>query len=90
MKVLLTKILLTAGLALMAALPAQAQLAVPNEAGITYGHVHLNVSDVEVHKQVWVEHFGGEPIERGPVVGVKLPNFILLLTERAPTDSTLP
>ena len=32
--------------------------AVPNDAGLTYGHVHLNVSDVELHKQLWVEHFG--------------------------------
>ena len=39
--------------------PATAQLAVPNEAGLTYGHVHLNVSDIEFYKRLWVEHFGG-------------------------------
>jgi len=82
------KVLLAAAAALLMARPAPAQLAVPNEAGITFGHVHLNVSDVEVHKRLWVEHFGGELIERGPIVGVKLPNFILLFTEREPTGGT--
>ena len=37
---------------------AQAQLAVPNEAGLAYGHVHLNVTDMELHKQLWGEKAG--------------------------------
>ncbi len=65
--------------------PAQAQLAVPNEAGITYGHVHLNVSDIEVHKKLWVEWFGGEVVERGPLTTIRLANFIIALNEREPT-----
>ena len=36
--------------------PAYSQLAVPNDAGLTYGHVHLNVTDIELHKKLWVEH----------------------------------
>ena len=80
MKWLLTVV---AVLALVA--PAQAQLAVPNEAGITYGHVHLNVSDIEVHKKLWVEWFGGEVVEKGPLTAVRLPNFLIALTEREPT-----
>ena len=45
--------------------PAHAQLAVPNDAGLTFGHVHLNVSDIELHKQLWVEHFGGVVTQKG-------------------------
>ena len=69
--------------------PAQAQLAVPNEAGITYGHVHLNVSDIEVHKKLWVEWFGGEVVEKGPLTAVRLPNFLIALTEREPTGPSV-
>ena len=68
-----------------AAPPAEAQLATPNANGITYGHVHLNVSDVEVHKKLWVDFFGGEVVEKGPLTSVRLPNFLIALTEREPT-----
>ncbi len=68
--------------------PATAQLAVPNEAGLTYGHVHLNVSDIELHKRLWVEHFGGEVIEKGPLTVVRFPNFLVALTEKEPTGGS--
>ena len=48
------RLLLTTVALLSLVSPGYAQLAMPNEAGLTYGHVHLNVSDVEFHKQVWV------------------------------------
>lgn len=72
-------------LALVFAPPAGAQLATPNDNGITYGHVHLNVSDIEVHKKLWVEWFGGEVVQKGPLTAIKLPNFLIALTEREPT-----
>jgi len=53
------RLLLISALALLVAQPASAQLARPNAAGVTFGHVHLNVRDVEIHKQLWVEHFEG-------------------------------
>jgi catechol 2,3-dioxygenase-like lactoylglutathione lyase family enzyme len=65
--------------------PSYAQLAPMNEAGMTYGHVHINVSDLELHKRLWVEHFGGEVVQRGPITAVKVPNMLIVLTERAPT-----
>ena len=67
------------------ATPALGQLATPNPAGLTYGHVHLNVSDMELHKRIWVEHFGGVVVEKGPLTAVRLPNMLVALTERAPT-----
>lgn len=79
------RLLSTAALALLIAAPAHAQLASFDDAGMTYGHVHLNVSDLELHKELWVEHFGGEIVERGPLTAIKFPSLILILTEREPT-----
>jgi catechol 2,3-dioxygenase-like lactoylglutathione lyase family enzyme len=76
---------LTAAVALLLAAPAGAQLAAPNDLGVTFAHVHLNVADVEVHKRLWVEHFGGVVVEKGPLTTVKFPNFLIVLTEQAPT-----
>ena len=67
------------------AIPALGQLATPNPAGLTYGHVHLNVADMELHKRIWVEHFGGLVVEKGPLTAVRLPNMLVALTEREPT-----
>lgn len=67
---------------------AVAQLATPNANGITYGHVHLNVTDMELHKRLWVEHFDGVVVERGPLTTIRLPNMIIALTERAPTTGS--
>lgn len=57
--------------------PAHAQLAPPNSAGITYGHVHLTVKDIELHKRLWVDHFGGTVVQKGPLTAVKLPNMLI-------------
>ena len=76
----LTSLLLTSGL--------RAQLAVPDEAGLAYGHVHLNVSDVEQHKRMWVEFFGGTVVEKNALNVIKMPNMIILLTARAPTGGS--
>jgi hypothetical protein len=32
--------------------PTHAQLAPPSAAGITFGHVHMNVRDIEVQKKL--------------------------------------
>lgn len=65
--------------------PAFAQLAVPSAAGLTYGHVHLNVTDTAEHQRLWVEHFGAEVVEKGPLTALKFPNMIILLRENPPT-----
>lgn len=75
-------------LLVLLALPASAQLAVPNADGITYGHVHLNVSDIEVHKKLWVEYFGGEVVQKGPLTAVRFPNLLVVLSETTPTGGS--
>jgi catechol 2,3-dioxygenase-like lactoylglutathione lyase family enzyme len=79
------KTLIAASALLLAvAAPARAQLSPMNAAGITYGHVHLNVADVEVHKKLWVDTFGGVFVQKGPLMTVKFPNMLIALTQRAP------
>ena len=68
--------------------PASAQLAVPDEAGLVYGHVHLNVSDIDEHERIWVEHFGGVAFQKGRVRGVWLPGTLIAFTERTPTGGS--
>ncbi|MGE0448827.1 MAG: VOC family protein [Vicinamibacterales bacterium] len=70
---------------LMAAGAASAQLSPKNAAGVTYGHVHLNVGDIEVHKTLWVEQFGGVLVSKGPLTAVKFPNMLIAFAQRAPS-----
>ena len=82
------RFLLTGTLLLLLASPASAQLAGPNAAGVRFGHVHLNVADLEVHKKLWVEHFDGVVEERGRLTSVKFPGMLLVLSEREPAGDS--
>jgi catechol 2,3-dioxygenase-like lactoylglutathione lyase family enzyme len=55
---------------------------------MTFGHIHLNVRDVEFHKKFWVEQFGGEVVVKGPLTTIKYPNLLIILTQRAPTGGS--
>jgi catechol 2,3-dioxygenase-like lactoylglutathione lyase family enzyme len=78
-------VLIALGLLLTVGGTARAQLSPMNAAGVTYGHVHLNVADVEVHKKLWVDMFGGTFVQKGPLMAVKFPNMLIALNQRAPT-----
>ena len=82
------RVLIALTLIALAISNVQAQLAVPNENGLAYGHVHLNVSDIERHKQLWVDHFGGTVVEKGPLTAIKMPNMVVILTEQTPTGGS--
>jgi catechol 2,3-dioxygenase-like lactoylglutathione lyase family enzyme len=79
------KLLLVLILPLLALAPASAQLADPNNTGIAMGHVHLNVADPELHRQIWIDHFDAVPLEREGLTGVKIPGMLLLFRQQAPT-----
>lgn len=68
-----------------ASIAAQAQLATPNIDGLTYGHIHLNVADIDAHTAIWTEHFGAEVVTRGPLTAVRMPNVVVIFTEREPS-----
>ena len=82
------RLLLILGLTASLLAPAKAQLAPPNEAGFTMGHVHLNVNDVELNRKFWIDIFGAMPLKREGLPGVKLPGMLILFTKKAPTGSS--
>jgi predicted enzyme related to lactoylglutathione lyase len=75
---------------LLPLLPLTAQLTPPNDAGITMGHVHLNVKDVDVQKKFWTEQFGATPLinERPQLPGVKVPGMLILFYKKDPIHGT--
>ena len=75
--------------ALLLSIPAIAQLQPPNDAGISFGHLHLNVRDVDVQKKFWTELFGAKPLAREGLTGVKIPGMIVLLRKQEPTGSSV-
>lgn len=74
-------------LALAVPASASAQLLAAKEGPLVYGHHHLNVSNVEESRQFWLM-LGGAPFTFGTVQGLKLPNVLILLAQRAPTGGS--
>jgi catechol 2,3-dioxygenase-like lactoylglutathione lyase family enzyme len=64
-----------------------AQLAPPNEAGITTGHMHLVVRDVQASKAFFVG-LGGAAVKLGQIEGVKFPGVVFLLRQGEPTGGS--
>ena len=67
--------------------PSLAQLNPPNSIGVTVGHMHLNVSDVEAAKKFYLE-LGGTAIKFNAFEGVKYPGVILLFRKADPTTGS--
>jgi hypothetical protein len=66
---------------------SEAQLAPPNDAGITTGHMHLVVGDVQASKAFFVG-LGGSPVTLGQIEGVKFPGVVFLLRQGEPTGGS--
>src|SRR6266700_542283 len=75
------QLLLALTLVVLAVVPAFAQLAAPNSAGVAIGHVHLNANDVEVQKKFWTE-VGGKIVNREKLVMVQFPGIYVLLRKQ--------
>ena len=75
----------TLALALICIVPAWPQLAPPNEAGMSMGHLHLNVTDIEAQTRFWVSQFDAKPLSREGLPGVKVPGMLILFNKVAPT-----
>jgi hypothetical protein len=67
---------------------ANAQLATPDTTGISYGHLHMNVSDVEQHTRLWEQYFGGKRVSKGSLQAIQFPNMLILLTAQTPTGGS--
>ena len=70
---------------LLWATPAVAQLAEPNQVGVTMGHVHLAVKDVDAHKQFWISVMGGTLVKNGPLELIQFPGVFIMLRKAEPS-----
>jgi len=65
--------------------PASAQLAPPNDAGITLGHIHLLVKDVAAQQRFWTEMMGGSLVMNDRLAMIRFPGIYILLRQGEPT-----
>jgi hypothetical protein len=68
-------------LCLLFTVPAWAQLAPPNQAGVTMGHIHLAVKDVDAQKAFWTNIMGGKLVKNGPLEMVELPGVYIMFRQ---------
>jgi catechol 2,3-dioxygenase-like lactoylglutathione lyase family enzyme len=83
------KLILILGLAML--IPASAswaQVAKPNDAGVSMGHVHFLVPDVEAAKTFWTA-MGGVPGKLGPNDVFKFPGVLILVRKGDGTTPTV-
>ena len=67
------RILLFCIAAVVAVMPASAQLTAAKDAPVAMGHHHINATDMEMHRMFWGPLLGGEPVKLGPIEGFKFP-----------------
>jgi catechol 2,3-dioxygenase-like lactoylglutathione lyase family enzyme len=65
-------------LAAALAIPAAGQLAAPNAAGVSLGHLHLYVSDVAAQQKFWAM-MGGVPVANQRLEMIQFPGVFILL-----------
>jgi len=67
---------------------AEAQLAMPGEAGVVMGQVGLVVSDLDAQKEFWAE-LGGTPVQNGHLQMIEFPGAYVVLQQGQPTGGTV-
>jgi catechol 2,3-dioxygenase-like lactoylglutathione lyase family enzyme len=67
--------------------PARAQLVEPNQIGVTMGHIHLAVKDVDAQKQFWISVMGGTLVNNGPLELIQFPGVFIMLRK---SDTAVP
>ena len=67
---------------------ALAQLPPPNAAGVSMGHLHLNVKDVEVAKSFFVDQLGATTVKLGNNDVMKFPGALIFLKKADPTGGS--
>ena len=71
--------------AFVALVRLDAQLFPPNDISMTMGHVLLNVSSIDAHRNFWVSQFGAKPVTIGNLQGVTIPGVVVLFRLQPPT-----
>src|SRR5713101_1189617 len=73
---------------ILSAAPILAQLAPPNQVGLTLGHIHLTVTDVDAQKQFWTSMIGGKLVKNGPLELIQFPGVYLMLSKGQPSATS--
>jgi catechol 2,3-dioxygenase-like lactoylglutathione lyase family enzyme len=73
--------LLVASTATLFAPLSYGQLAAPNDAGVSLGHIHLTVPDPDAQIKVWTEVLGATASKAGPLNLLKLPGIFIIVTK---------
>lgn len=68
--------------------PALAELAAPNATGVSMGHIHLVVKDVEAEKNFLVL-MGGVPVFNGTLQMIQFPGVFINLRQGTPSGGTI-
>src|SRR5215468_2250753 len=66
------------GLAAALMMPAAGQLATPNAAGVSAGHMHLYVNDVDAQKKFWAV-LGGVTVKNQRLEMIQIPGVFILV-----------
>lgn len=80
--------LLYAGFVIVIAGTSDAQVLPFNEAGVTMGHHHIMVPDVDAQKAIWVDALGGKLSGNPGLEFVEFPGTFLILTPGQGTEGT--
>jgi catechol 2,3-dioxygenase-like lactoylglutathione lyase family enzyme len=70
---------------LLSVTPVSAQLVGPNQVGVTMGHMHLVVKDVDAQKQFWISVMGGTLVKNGPLELIQFPGVFIMLRQAEPS-----
>jgi len=68
-------------IALLTAGSLSAQLTAPNAAGVTLGHIHLIVKDVEAQTRFLVDMLGGTVVKNDKLTEIQFPGVYILLRQ---------
>src|SRR3989442_4357022 len=79
------KKILLAIVPMFAQAPLVAQLAAPNESGVSLGHVHLLSRDPDAQKKIWVEAFGAQLTKTGTLELLRLPGIFIIINNAEPS-----
>src|SRR5690348_16965958 len=82
-------LLALAGALLMPLGAVRAQLAPPNEMGVSMGHLHLNVHDVQANKSLFVSMGGTALPKLGDFEVIKFPGVLVFLRQQDPTGPSV-
>lgn len=74
---------------LMCACSAAAQFSDPNDRGVSFGHMHLVVADLELHRRLWPEVFDAELVEKQGYTAVRVANALVFLRDAEPNATSV-